>query len=114
MRFWIEKDTPDHVEVSLQYKNLEGTIFTNKFSSILCQILYFSSKRHPLKNYRSDPIYEPRATIHDPGDILIKGPSVRLGYWNNPEEMAHQLKVGRLSTGDIAEVDKDGNKCSTF
>lgn len=44
----------------------------------------------------------------EPGEILIKGPSVMQGYWNNPEETAQQLKDGWLYTGDIAEMDKDG------
>ena len=44
----------------------------------------------------------------EPGEILIKGPSVMQGYWNNPEETANQLKDGWLSTGDIAQMDEDG------
>ncbi|HLZ18869.1 MAG TPA: AMP-binding protein, partial [Smithellaceae bacterium] len=41
----------------------------------------------------------------EPGEVLIKGPSVTVGYWNNPEESANQLKDGWLSTGDIAQMD---------
>ena len=44
----------------------------------------------------------------EPGEILIKGPSVMQGYWNNPEETANQLKNGWLSTGDIAQMDEEG------
>ncbi len=44
----------------------------------------------------------------DPGEILIKGPSVMQGYWNNPEETNNQLKDGWLSTGDIGQADEDG------
>jgi len=44
----------------------------------------------------------------EPGELLIKGPSVMKGYWNNPEETANQLKDGWLSTGDIAQMDEDG------
>ncbi|MDQ5988140.1 MAG: Long-chain-fatty-acid--CoA ligase [Syntrophus sp. SKADARSKE-3] len=44
----------------------------------------------------------------EPGEILLKGPSVMQGYWNNPEETANQLKDGWLSTGDIARMDEDG------
>ena len=44
----------------------------------------------------------------EPGEILLKGPSVMQGYWNNPEETANQLKQGWLSTGDIAQMDEDG------
>lgn len=44
----------------------------------------------------------------EPGEILIKGPSVMQGYWNNPEETQNQLKDGWLSTGDIAQMDDEG------
>jgi long-chain acyl-CoA synthetase len=43
----------------------------------------------------------------EPGEIIIKSPTVMKGYWNNPEETAQQLKDGWLYTGDIAIQDED-------
>ncbi|HPE06684.1 MAG TPA: long-chain fatty acid--CoA ligase [Smithellaceae bacterium] len=43
-----------------------------------------------------------------PGEIIMKGPVIMQGYWNNPGETAGQLKDGWLHTGDIATRDKDG------
>jgi long-chain acyl-CoA synthetase len=43
-----------------------------------------------------------------PGEIIMKGPLVMQGYWNNPGETAGQLKDGWLYTGDIAIRDEDG------
>ncbi len=50
--------------------------------------------------------------IHDvhrgePGEIIMKGPFIMQGYWNNPKETAGQLKDGWLYTGDIAVQDED-------
>jgi long-chain acyl-CoA synthetase len=43
------------------------------------------------------------------GELLIKGPQVFQGYWNNPEETAKTLTGdGWLRTGDIVTVDADG------
>jgi len=42
------------------------------------------------------------------GQILISGPNVMLGYWNQPEETAQVLCDGGLLTGDLAREDKDG------
>jgi long-chain acyl-CoA synthetase len=43
-----------------------------------------------------------------PGEIIMKGPLIMQGYWNNPEETAGQLKDGWLYTGDIATRDEEG------
>ncbi len=44
----------------------------------------------------------------EPGEIIIKGPTVMKGYWNNPEETNSQLRGGWLRTGDIGRMDEDG------
>jgi long-chain acyl-CoA synthetase len=43
-----------------------------------------------------------------PGEIIMKGPLIMQGYWNNPQETAGQLKDGWLYTGDIAVQYEDG------
>jgi long-chain acyl-CoA synthetase len=44
----------------------------------------------------------------EPGELILKGPTVMQGYWNNPEETKNQLRDGWLYTGDIAQTDEDG------
>ena len=43
------------------------------------------------------------------GELLIKGPQVFIGYWNNPVETEKTLLPGGwLRTGDVVTVDADG------
>ncbi len=42
------------------------------------------------------------------GELLAKGPSIMLGYYNNEEATKETLKDGWLYTGDLARIDKDG------
>lgn len=44
----------------------------------------------------------------EPGELVVKGPQVMMGYWHRPQETANVLKDGWLLTGDIAVIDTDG------
>ena len=42
------------------------------------------------------------------GELVINGPQVMQGYWNQPDETKNTLRGGWLYTGDIAKMDEDG------
>lgn len=42
------------------------------------------------------------------GEIVVRGETVMLGYWNNPEATAQALRGGWLHTGDVGSFDEDG------
>lgn len=44
-----------------------------------------------------------------PGELMVRGPLVTAGYWNDPEATAAAIDAdGWLATGDIATMDVDG------
>ncbi len=48
------------------------------------------------------------AKLASDGELLLKGPQVMRGYYQDPEATADVLKDGWLSTGDIAKIDDEG------
>jgi fatty-acyl-CoA synthase len=46
--------------------------------------------------------------IDEVGELLVKGPSVTPGYWNNPQATQEAFIDDWLKTGDMAAFDKDG------
>ena len=47
----------------------------------------------------------PRGTV---GEVVVRGPNVMLGYWNQPELTAQAVRDGWMHTGDGAWMDEDG------
>jgi long-chain acyl-CoA synthetase len=42
------------------------------------------------------------------GEVVVRSPTVMLGYWNNPEATAQTVPAGVLHTGDVGLVDERG------
>ena len=43
----------------------------------------------------------------EPGELIVRGPQVMHGYWNQAEDTAKTLRDGWLYTGDVAVMDSD-------
>ena len=42
------------------------------------------------------------------GELLVRGDSIMLGYYNNPEENAAVFEEGWMHTGDLVRIDEEG------
>jgi long-chain acyl-CoA synthetase len=46
--------------------------------------------------------------MDEPGELMVRGPQVMLGYWNDPEADSQAFDDGWLCTGDFATIDGEG------
>jgi fatty-acyl-CoA synthase len=47
--------------------------------------------------------------VNQRGELLLRGPGITPGYWNNPEASASAFEDGWLCSGDVAYCDEDGD-----
>jgi long-chain acyl-CoA synthetase len=71
-----------------------------------------------LKPFRADTVGKPLpgvelrildANEEGIGQVLVRGPTVMQGYWNDPEQTADVLVDGWLLTGDLGRLDSSGH-----
>lgn len=56
-----------------------------------------------------DQVTGEQVGTHEVGEMMVRGPNVLKGYWQNPAETDKQLeKDGWLHTGDLVSVDDSG------
>jgi long-chain acyl-CoA synthetase len=54
------------------------------------------------------PLANVECRIAADGELLVRGPSIFKGYWNNPAETAKAFEGDWFKTGDIGNIDADG------
>lgn len=89
---------------------IQGYGLTETAPVISCE----SDKYHSESGSSGFPLYNEEVKIDNPdetgtGEILVKGPNVMLGYYNNPEATKNAFKDGWFCTGDLGRFGKDGS-----
>jgi long-chain acyl-CoA synthetase len=66
--------------------------------------------RHPVEpGYVGPAISGIEMTLAENEEIVVRGPHIFPGYWNQPEETAHVMKDGWFHSGDQGEKNSSGN-----
>ncbi len=104
-----EKDVI-HLFNTIGIDMIQGYGLTETSPVISCE----NDKYHKETGSSGFPLYNEEVKIDNPnqegiGEILVKGPNIMLGYYNNPEATKSAFKDGWFCTGDLGRFGKDGS-----
>lgn len=71
-------------------------------------LLRCAGRPGPLVEVRLVDEHDHEVPTGEPGEVLVRGPQVTAGYWEQPEVDAASFLDGWLRTGDVGRLDQDG------
>lgn len=109
LRFFISGSAKLNAQVQAWFYSAGLTVVEGYGMTETSAISTLNDPRTPLFGTigKASPGTEVR--IADDGEVLIKGPGVMRGYHKNPEKTAEAIQDGWYGTGDVGEMDAEGN-----
>jgi fatty-acyl-CoA synthase len=121
VRFFISGGAPCPPKLMEQWRQAKNIVFRQGYGLTEVGANCFSmtdAESGPKTGSVGKPIFHSQMKLLDeegnevgantPGELLIRGPHVCLGYWRNQQATDQVLVDGWFHTGDVAQRDEDG------
>lgn len=121
VHFFVSGGAPCPVSLIQAWQETKGVVFRQGYglTEVGTNCFSMTDEESALKaGTVGKPIFHSKMRLVDPqgvdvpvgetGELLIAGPHLCLGYWNNPEATRESLVDGWFHTGDMARMDEDG------
>ncbi|MFO1153536.1 MAG: long-chain fatty acid--CoA ligase [Rhodospirillales bacterium] len=109
LRVMVSGGAPLNLEIAIALRAIGLPVFQG-YGQTEAAPLISVNHPHRLKLHTVGPaIRGIEARIAGDGELLVRGEMVMQGYWRNPEATGEVLRDGWLHTGDIGEIDADGD-----
>ncbi|PYC87827.1 long-chain fatty acid--CoA ligase [Streptomyces tateyamensis] len=90
------------------YRGIGFTVLEGYGLTETCAATAFNPHDRPKIGTVGQPLPGSAVRIAEDGEVLLQGPQVFTGYWNNPTATAEALREGWFATGDLGALDQDG------
>ncbi|GAB2708331.1 AMP-dependent synthetase/ligase [Kitasatospora kifunensis] len=90
------------------YRGIGFTVLEGYGLTETCAATAFNPHDKPKIGTVGQPLPGSAVRIAEDGEVLLKGPQIFSGYWNNPTATAEAMQDGWFATGDLGSLDEDG------
>ncbi|WP_327069559.1 long-chain fatty acid--CoA ligase [Kitasatospora sp. NBC_01250] len=90
------------------YRGIGFTVLEGYGLTETCAATAFNPHDKPKIGTVGQPLPGSAVRIAEDGEVLLKGPQIFTGYWNNPVATEEALRDGWFATGDLGSLDEDG------
>ncbi|MDH6110049.1 long-chain acyl-CoA synthetase [Kitasatospora sp. MAP12-15] len=90
------------------YRGIGFTVLEGYGLTETCAATAFNPDDKPKIGTVGQPLPGSAVRIAEDGEVLLKGPQIFTGYWNNPTATAEALRDGWFATGDLGSLDDEG------
>ncbi|WP_371482113.1 long-chain fatty acid--CoA ligase [Kitasatospora sp. NBC_00315] len=90
------------------YRGIGFTVLEGYGLTETCAATAFNPHDKPKIGTVGQPLPGSAVRIAEDGEVMLKGPQVFTGYWNNPQATAEALRDGWFATGDLGALDDEG------
>lgn len=113
IRYFISGAAPLDKDIERRYRTLGLNLMQAYGLTETSPVVACSSNEHHKIGSVGKSVQSVEARIANPdeqgiGELVVKGPNIMLGYYNNPDATAEVLQNGWFHTGDLARIDEDG------
>jgi long-chain acyl-CoA synthetase len=108
MRLFISGGAPLSTKIAYFFEQLGFTILEGYGLTETSAASFVNRPGNVAIGTVGPPVPGTEVKIAEDGEILIRGPGIMKGYYQNPAATAETLRDGWLCTGDIGQIDAQG------
>jgi long-chain acyl-CoA synthetase len=109
LRAMVSGGAPLNVEIGIALRALGLPVFQGYGQTEASPLISVNHPRRVKLHTVGPPLRGVTARVAADGEILVQGEMLMQGYWRNPDATAEALRDGWLHTGDVGEIDADGD-----